>query len=290
LFSQSVASLELPASTGVVAGIGRRELLLWVVICLFANQALQLLDIGSYEAFAASLAAQNIIYWLACYAVIYRLSGSDGARPATRLDCFLASAICVSILLTSFLPYRFGIGLLTTITAGYFLMADRGDRNLTAAGSVLLAISAHQVWGPVLFQLLTPELLRADAALVGETLAWLRPDIIWSENSFHAPDGHRISLIGGCSSFNNVSSAVLACATVAMLTRTDWHRRDIATLAVACVVMILVNAARLCLLAWSGPQHLFWHEGAGAQILGVAQTLLVLLIAWWGAAPGRRMA
>jgi hypothetical protein len=49
--------LELPASTGVVAGIGRRELLLWVVICLFANQALQLLDIGSYEAFAASLAA-----------------------------------------------------------------------------------------------------------------------------------------------------------------------------------------------------------------------------------------
>jgi exosortase/archaeosortase family protein len=280
----------MPVSTGVVSGIGRRELLLWVVICLFANQALQLLDIGSYEAFAASLAAQNIIYWLACYAVIYRLSESDRARPADRLDCFLALAICVSILFTSFLPYRFGIGLLTTISAGYLLIADRGDRNLKAAGSVLLAVSAHQVWGPVLFQFLTPELLRADAALVGEILAWLRPDIVWSENSFHAPDGHSISLIGGCSSFNNVSTAVLACATVAMLTRTDWYRRDITTLAIACVVMILANAARLCLLAWSGPLHLFWHDGAGAQILGIAQTILVLLIAWWGAAPGRRVA
>src|SRR6202171_4937206 len=269
----------MPVSTGVVSGIGRRVLLLWVVICLFANQALQLLDIGSYEAFAASLAAQNIIYWLACYVVISRLYGSDRARSADRLDCFLALVICVSILLTSFLPYRFGVGLLTTITAGYLLLANRGDRNLSAAGSVLLAISAHQVWGPVLFQLLTPELLRADAALVGETLAWLRPDIIWSENSFHAPDGHSISLIGGCSSFNNVSTAVLACATVAMLTRTDWHRRDITTLAVGCVVMILVNAPRLCLLAWSGPLHLFCHDGAGAQILGMPRTILVLLIA-----------
>jgi exosortase/archaeosortase family protein len=283
--------LELPALSGVVAGIGRRELLLWVVICLFANQALQLLDIGSYEAFAASLAAQNIIYWLACYAVIYRLGGSDGAHPANRLDCFLASAICVSIFFTSFLPYRFGVGFLTTMTAGYLLLVNRGDRNLSAAGGVLLAISAHQLWGPVLFQLLTPELLRADAALVGEVLASLRPDIIWSGTSFHAPDGHSILLVGGCSSFNNVSTAVLACATVAMLRRTEWVQRDIATLAVACLVMILVNTARLCLLAWSGPQYLFWHNGAGVQILGIAQTLLVLLIAWWGAAPpGRRMA
>ena len=274
----------------MVADIGRRELLLWVVTCLFANQALQLLDIGSYEAFAASLAAQNIIYWLACYVVISRLYGSDRARSADRLDCFLALVICVSILLTSFLPYRFGVGLLTTITAGYLLLANRGDRNLSAAGSVLLAISAHQVWGPVLFQLLTPELLRADAALVGEVLTSLRPDIVWSGTTFHAPDDHSILLIGGCSSFNNVSTAVLACATIAMLKRTEWVRRDIATLAVACVVMILVNVARLCLLAWSGPLHLFWHDGAGAQILGIAQTLLVLLIAWWGTAPGMGMA
>src|ERR1700694_740812 len=278
------------ASTVGMAGIGRRALLLWAVLCLFVNQALQLLDIGSYEAFAVSLAAQNIIYWLACYAGIYRLYASDSARPANRLDCSLALAICVSIFFTSFLPYRFGIGLLTTITAGYLLIADRGDRNLTAAGSVLLAVSAHQVWGPVLFQLLTPELLRADAALVGEVLTSLRPDIVWSGTAFHAPDDHSILLIGGCSSFNNVSTAVLACATVAMLTRTDWYRRDITTLAIACVVMILANAARLCLLAWSGPLHLIWHDGAGVQILGIAQTILVLLIAWWGAAPGRRVA
>jgi Transmembrane exosortase (Exosortase_EpsH) len=279
--------LELPATTGAVAGVARREVFLWVAICLFANQALQLVDTGSYEAFAESLVRQNYIYWLACYAVIYRLYASGRADRANRSDACLALAICISIFLTSFMPYRFGIGLLATITAGYLLIAHGGDRNLKAAGGILLALSVHLVWAPILFQLFTPELLRADAAIVGEILTWLRPDIIWSENSFHAPDGHSISLIGACSSFNNVSTAVLACATIAMLTRTEWVRRDLATVAIACVVMILVNAARLCLLAWSGASHLFWHDGAAAQLLGIAQTLLILLIAWWGATPRR---
>jgi len=280
--------LELRASTGAIGALGRREAFLWVAVWLFANQALQLVDLKSYEAFAASLAALNYIYWLACYAVIYRLWLSDSAIPATRFELGLVLAIGVAVLLASFLPYRMATGLLATITAGYLLFAQGGDRNLKAAGAVLLALSAQLVWGPALFQFFTPELLRADGAIVGAILSWLRPDIVWSGTSFLGPDDHAISLIGGCSSFNNVSTAVLACVTVAMLARTEWVWRDIVTIAVAAVAMIVVNATRICLLAWSGPSHLFWHDGAGATILGVAETLLVLAIAWRGAAPSRR--
>jgi hypothetical protein len=289
LQSPSAARLELPASTAAVAGFGRREAFLWIAICLLANQAVQLVDTGSIDAFAASLVAQNYIYWLACYVVIYRLHVSDRAARATRLDGCLVLAIGVCILLTSFLPYRFGTGLLASIAAGYFLTAG-GDRNVRAAGAVLVALSTQLVWGPILFQFFTPELLRADAALVGEVLASFRPDIIWRDTTFSAPDGHVIALIGGCSSFNNVSTAVLACVSIAMLTRTDWVRRDFATLALACGAMILLNTLRLCLLAWSGELHAFWHDGNGAQILGIGQTLAVLLIAWRGAAPLRRAA
>src|SRR4051812_41044749 len=115
--SRSTASLELPASEGVTVTIGRREAFLWVAICLFANQALQLVDFASRSAFLASLAQQNFIYWLACYAVISRLYASDGASRANRFDCFLVLAVCASIFVTSFLPYRFGIGLLATVAA-----------------------------------------------------------------------------------------------------------------------------------------------------------------------------
>ena len=68
--------MEAPA-TVASASIGRRELLLWIVGCLFANQALLLLDVVSFDAFAASLLTQNDIYWLACAVTLYRLSLSD---------------------------------------------------------------------------------------------------------------------------------------------------------------------------------------------------------------------
>ena len=278
--------MEAP-STVATASIGRRELLLWIVGCLFANQALLLLDVVSFDAFAASLLTQNDIYWLACAVTLYRLSLSDPVIRADRLDCALALALGALILCTSFLPYRFGIGLLATLVALYLLTFDHGDRNLKAAGAVLLAVSTQLVWGPIVFQLFTPELLKADAALVGTALMALRPDVVWSGTTFFAPDDHAVWLIAGCSSFNNVSSAVLACVAVTMLRRNEWVRRDIKIIVIASAVMILINVLRICLFVWSKEYRAFWHDGAGAQILAIAQTLVVLAIAWWGAAPSR---
>jgi exosortase/archaeosortase family protein len=285
--SEISARIAIP-STEAAAPIGRRELLLWTVVCLFANQALLLLDVGSFDAFAASLLTQNNIFWLACGVAVYRLSLSDATVRASRLDHALALALGVLLLLSSFLPYRFGIGLLTTAVALFLVVFDRSERNLKAAGAVLLALSMQLVWGPIFFQLFTPELLTADSALVGSILAVLRPDIVQSGTTFSGPGGHALSLIAGCSSFNNVSTAVLACAAVTMLRRTDWVRGDIATVAIAASAMILINALRICLLAWGPDYHAYWHDGAGAQILAIAETLVILAIAWRGSAPPRQ--
>jgi exosortase/archaeosortase family protein len=288
-FLSEISSRIASPATVASASIGRRELLLWIVVCLFANQALLLLDVDSFNAFATSLLTQNDIYWLACAVTVYRLWLSDPGVRANRTDWALALALGVLILFSSLLPYRFGIGVLATLVAIYLFWFDHADRNLKSAGAVLLAVSTQLVWGPIVFQLFTPELLKADAALVGTALTALRPDIVWSSTTFFAPDGHTVSLIAACSSFNNVSSAVLACVAVTMLRRDEWVRRDIATIVFASVAMILVNSVRICLFAWSQDYRLFWHDGAGAQILAIAQTLLVLAIAWRGAEPLRRM-
>jgi hypothetical protein len=71
----------------------RREIFLWAAIGLFANQALLLVDVGSNRDFATSLAEQNYVFWLACYAVIYRLHASDRGVRATGFDRVLALAI-----------------------------------------------------------------------------------------------------------------------------------------------------------------------------------------------------
>ena len=280
-----------PSSTAFsLREIGRRETLLWPTVGLLANQAVQLVDTSTFGAFVVSLGNQNLIYWLACYAAIYRLYASDRAAFPSRSDVWLVAATCVSIVLASFLPYRFATGLLASATAGYFIYCAGADRNVRAAGIVLLALSTQLVWGPIFFQMFTPELLRADGLLVGEILTWLRPDIVWRETTFAAPDGHAIALVGGCSSFNNLSAAILACVAITMLTRTEWVRRDIAVVATVTVIMILLNTLRICLLAWSYAYHAYWHDGAGADIFGLGQTLLVLLFAWIGAQPWRHKA
>ena len=271
-------------------GIRRREAFLWATICLLANQAVQLMDTSSLSAFAVSFANQNLIYWIACYAAIYRLYVSDQAALPTRADRWLLVAICLAILPVSILPYRFATGILATATAGYFILAAGADRNVRAAGIVLLALSTQLVWGPIFFQLFMPELLRADGYLVGEILTSVRPDIAWRETTFIGPDGHAIVLVGGCSSFNNLSSALLAVVAITMLARTEWERRDAGVIAVVVVLMILLNTLRICLLAWSQASYAYWHNGTGVVVFGLGQTLLVLLLAWYGAQLSRRPA
>ena len=190
----------------------------------------------------------------------------------------------LAILLSSFIAYRFAIGFIATVLAFYLLVLCHKDRELRAAGSVLLALSAHLVWGPILFQFLTPELLRADAALVGNMLKLVRPDIIWNDTTFQTPGGFAISLVGACSSFHNLSTAFLACAAATMFMRTHWARRDFARFAAAVVVMIFMNDVRLCLLAWSPANYNFWHEGAGVPLLSFFETAALLTVAFWGAA------
>jgi exosortase/archaeosortase family protein len=269
-------------------GIGRREALLWIAGALFTNATLQTIDVRSFYAFGASLGTQDYICWLAWYAVIYRIWASGRTCRASQSDCLLALATCLSILLTNFVFVRSGLGLWATTTAAYFLTAHRGNGHLKAAGSVLLGLSVSLVWGPMFYQFMTPELLRGDATIVGGILSFLRPDVIWRDTSFYTPDGNSITLIGACSSFQNVSAALLAVTAIAMLTRTEWLPRDIAAAVLACIAMILMNAARICLFVWNPSSYQYWHDGAGSPLFSIAETLIVLAIAWWAVAPRSR--
>lgn len=266
----------------LVRPVGRRELFLWLASVLFANQAIQLLDFDSFLAFAESLAVQNYIYWFGCYVALYRLSKSDARTSANSTDWYFAVAMMLAILLSSFIAYRFAIGIIATVLA-FCLIVGRADRELKAAGNVLLALSAHLVWGPILFQFLTPELLRADAALVGGMLKVVRPDIIWNDTTFQTPGSFSLSLVGACSSFHNLSTAVLACAAATMFLRTHWTRADTGRFATAVVLMIFMNDARLCLLAWSPASYEFWHNGAGSAVLEFLMTVALLTVAFRGA-------
>lgn len=271
------------------SAITRREIALWTVVCILANHALHAVDIQSVSSFVQSLASLNLIYWLACYVIVRKVLASRHEPTAEPTEIIAALVIGVTICVTSFVGHRIGVGVMSTFVALYFLWFHNNDQALKSAGTVLLALSGHLVWGRILFQAFTPQLLTADAAAVDLVLSMLKPDIILSGSTFYAANDHVVSLVGSCSSFNNVSIALLASVAITMLVRHYWVRSDIVWILAICMVMISINVVRLCVLAWDVDLYLYWHNGPGGPILALAQTAIIGVMSYCGAMYGKQV-
>jgi hypothetical protein len=132
-----------------------------------------------------------------------------------------------------------------------------------------------------LFSLFAFDLLRADAAIVGAFLDLTQSGYAWHDNVI-ATQGHSIEIYSGCSSFHNVSLAMLCWVTLTKLTRPIWIATDFIFGAAACAVMIAVNVARLYVAALSYGSYEYWHNGDGAHIFQVGVSVIILLICLWG--------
>jgi hypothetical protein len=70
-----------------------------------------------------------------------------------------------------------------------------------------------------------------------------------------------------------------------MLARPHWVRDDFSVAAIVALTVVLLNTARLYLIALSADAASFnyWHGGLGEDLFAWAITGCVLLISLWGA-------
>ena len=268
--------------TRAAAGIGRREVVLWLVVALLGHQlfALPAETIGQYtEGLQGLLASKSIFYYIAWYAVFRLVADSSRTAPATITDIVFASAaITLHFLSARSVPWM-ALGL-----SGIYLAArSHGDAALAAAGAVLLALAFNGFWGPTLFDMFAYHLLRADAALVGAALTASQSGITWSETVIGSAGGHSIIIYRPCSSFHNISLGLLCWVSLTKLARPQWTRSDIWVGALVCAAVVALNASRLYLMALSGESFAYWHHGTGQQVFAWTTTLTVLVFSLWGA-------
>jgi exosortase/archaeosortase family protein len=265
----------------------RRDLFLWVCTIIFFNQLLaavnQLPSAAPGQALS-DLAAVSVFQIMAWYA-IFRLLGSRDPRPGANMrDILIALALCLPL----FLPTTRTIKVLALGAAIFFWIRGRGDPKLRAAGVVLGALTIQEYWGHIIFDLFALPLLRAETAVVGTLVQAARAGTVWQGNVITGPSGFGIIVYSGCSSFHNLSLAMLCWLTVSRLRNQDWRSRD---LLVGCVIgatMIACNVMRLCLMAWSADLYEYWHNGLGAQIFAVGASVLVLLLSLYGSRAAMR--
>ena len=120
-------------------------------------------------------------------------------------------------------------------------------------------------------------LLRAETAVVGTILQTVQSGAYWQNNMINAKSGWGLVIYPSCSSFHNVSLALLCWVTISRLASNSWHGRDYAIAGVIAAVMISMNMTRLLLMAVDKSLYHYWHDGAGSQIFVITASLFVLL-------------
>ena len=257
--------------------ITRRDVIIWAMVILFLNNLATIFNQIEFK-FLGELTSISIFQCMAWYAIFYLLGSSDKTSIIQFRDVFFMVGLCLLVLVpTSRMIWVAAAGI-----AIYILITGGGAPKIRAAGVVLAAQAIQEFWGHVLFNLVAFPLLRAETAVVGAMLEATRPGTVWQDNIIAGPGGFGLVIHTTCSSYHNVSLALLCWITVSKLSNPNGRSRDLVTGGVVVATMIILNIVRLYLVAHDINLYHYWHEGVGADIFAIVASLAIFSISLYG--------
>jgi hypothetical protein len=161
------------------------------------------------------------------------------------------------------------------------LFIGRNDKRLASLGQLCIGLAWIDFWGPLVMGLIGPWLLPIETALAQVPLSFfgsfsLVGNVIFGEN------GHDIVVLEPCSAFRNTINMAFIWLALIKIMRLDFCARHLFILAFGLVVVVLLNTARIDLMAYSYEQYVFWHLGPGLVIVKFLMLTIVLGIFYFG--------
>lgn len=221
----------------------------------------------------------SAIVWLAIGAGLALLWQADDHHVPRRADWTVAGAAAIAALVP--LPPLSGAVLSFVGLWGWMNSPARSPGRRAAA--IFLSLSTFLFWGRVFLALGAGPLLAADAQFVS-----LISGLPANGNELQFADGTHFVVAPGCSSLHGISLALILWVTAVawfdfrLTARLRW------TLAAAIVASVLVNGARLAVIAWYPRDFDFWHEGNGAAAFGWIALVAVTAVVYRGLAGAQR--
>lgn len=265
-----------------------RGFCLWLALGLFLNFIALQVDPSTFDTVISSLPALNLFHLFAFFVVFTTLEKTRTAARITRRDLIFGAVLAVACATESLVGPRTPFGLIVMFAGLWMLYRDRTDHSIMMAGAMLIAISVHIFWARLFFVFFIPELLSLDAAAVGLVAPLFQPGVQMSGTAFSGLGDHGVTLIGACSTFNNISLAALAGFAAILFGRGSVTLRDWPWFAALTVAMIVINVTRLSLMTSDHDSYVYWHDETGAQIIHLVQTVTIIGICIAAAIRGPR--
>jgi hypothetical protein len=97
--------------------------------------------------------------------------------------------------------------------------------------------------------------------------------------------GFAIKIIEGCSAFHNTITTSFIWPSLGKIQRLEFHLEYFGVLAIGLAYVVLLNTARIGVMAISRSEYLFWHTGPGLCIVKLAMLGAVLGLFYFGLRP-----
>jgi hypothetical protein len=276
-----------------------RLLVLCGILGILSCWVLRELRVGDAAMFWPRLARPDV-FVLAVFAIgLWRAARCQAGVRARNSDFFYLTLVALAAVPLAAESSHAGLGLCTGALGAWLLLHARGDNELRAAAICMLALCANLSIAPLFFRLAYHGIIGLDMALLQIAIDLTGASVTATPAGLVASDGMRVMLVGGCSSFMGVSTAVLVHMGWAMTVRTEVTWRDSIAVLGTVVLATLLNVVRLTLTASSREGYAFWHGAEGEITLGgeivwfVHHAILLTggyLSAYWaGRSPARRL-
>ena len=226
-----------------------------------AQTAQHLVEFNAGEAFALAALLSQL------------LAIPDGRMALARSD----RAVLVVSALAWFIPEQHGVYLAMTLAGGWLLLTRRADRHWAGIGQIWLALSIYEFWGKLVFKILYQSIEGAEIGLIYR-IGRLVYDGIGTEGASLSVRGDwAIVVLEGCSSFHNLSLAVLIWLSILRIADRRISRAALGALATSFGLVVAINVTRiLAMLPFREAYHV-WHDGQGASLVALASVVAMIV-------------
>ncbi|MGH1587922.1 hypothetical protein ACRBEV_05650 [Methylobacterium phyllosphaerae] len=211
----------------------------------------------------------------------FGLAAIISAVLARSHRCVTLARTDITVLLLSalawFVPEQHCVYLATTFAGGWVLLRRKCAWRLADVGQVWIVLSIHELWGKLLFKLTYQLIEVIEVGLIYKIGLLIYSHIEIDGTSLSIRDDWSIVVVEGCSSFHNLSLAVLIWLSILKIAEQSAGRAAFRALAVSACLVIAINVARILAMLPSREAYSFWHDGNGSSLVALGSVLAAVI-------------
>jgi len=172
--------------------------------------------------------------------------------------------------------------LITGCIALYFRRITKSEPLVRAALAVIAFAAFRDPLASLVLKLMTTPLLNGDAALVAAFMSLWVETVERTGNFITGDNGHQLFILTGCTSYTNLSIALLGWFTITQATLGKIGRKQWLAGTIVGIAMVVINIVRLSIMGVGPEAYYFMHDGYGTVITDILMVFVTLFISLWG--------